>query len=152
MKKYDAYKDSGVKWIGEIPNHWEAHPTLICSIPLTDQHIEPCLCACPSSLKSSGKNQEKGPGQPCEYHRKPHFLSHHLSQNTAQNPCTRHQSAYRQHRHLPFPALSYDKKSASRQKKCQKCDPYDIFVSVLIPVRIKYLNRNLFFFISHSLF
>ena len=22
MKKYDAYKDSGVKWIGEIPNHW----------------------------------------------------------------------------------------------------------------------------------
>ena len=24
MKKYDAYKDSGVKWIGEIPNHWEA--------------------------------------------------------------------------------------------------------------------------------
>lgn len=23
MKKYDAYKDSGVKWIGEIPNHWE---------------------------------------------------------------------------------------------------------------------------------
>ncbi len=22
MKKYNAYKDSGVKWIGEIPNHW----------------------------------------------------------------------------------------------------------------------------------
>lgn len=23
MKKYDSYKDSGVEWIGEIPNHWE---------------------------------------------------------------------------------------------------------------------------------
>jgi type I restriction enzyme, S subunit len=22
MKKYDSYKDSGVEWIGEIPNHW----------------------------------------------------------------------------------------------------------------------------------
>jgi type I restriction enzyme S subunit len=23
MKKYDSYKDSGIEWIGEIPNHWE---------------------------------------------------------------------------------------------------------------------------------
>lgn len=23
MKRYDSYKDSGVKWIGEIPSHWE---------------------------------------------------------------------------------------------------------------------------------
>lgn len=23
MKKYNAYKDSGVKWIGEIPSHWK---------------------------------------------------------------------------------------------------------------------------------
>lgn len=23
MKRYTTYKDSGVKWIGEIPNHWE---------------------------------------------------------------------------------------------------------------------------------
>ncbi|MBT0887589.1 restriction endonuclease subunit S [Acinetobacter towneri] len=23
FEKYDAYKDSGVEWIGEIPNHWE---------------------------------------------------------------------------------------------------------------------------------
>ena len=22
MKRYNAYKDSGVKWIGEIPSHW----------------------------------------------------------------------------------------------------------------------------------
>ncbi|MBI2259350.1 MAG: hypothetical protein HYU67_10690 [Flavobacteriia bacterium] len=22
MKKYDSYKDSGVKWLGEIPSHW----------------------------------------------------------------------------------------------------------------------------------
>lgn len=24
MKRYDSYKDSGVKWIGEIPSHWNA--------------------------------------------------------------------------------------------------------------------------------
>jgi len=24
MKKYEQFKDSGVKWLGEIPNHWEA--------------------------------------------------------------------------------------------------------------------------------
>lgn len=23
MRRYDAYKDSGVKWMGEIPSHWE---------------------------------------------------------------------------------------------------------------------------------
>ena len=23
MEKYSSYKDSGVKWIGEIPEHWE---------------------------------------------------------------------------------------------------------------------------------
>ena len=23
MKRYDSYKDSGVKWLGEIPRHWE---------------------------------------------------------------------------------------------------------------------------------
>ena len=23
MKKYDNYKDSGIEWIGEIPEHWE---------------------------------------------------------------------------------------------------------------------------------
>lgn len=23
MKKYDAYKETGIEWIGEIPNHWE---------------------------------------------------------------------------------------------------------------------------------
>jgi len=25
MKRYDSYKDSGVKWLGEIPSHWEIH-------------------------------------------------------------------------------------------------------------------------------
>lgn len=24
MKKYDSYKDSGIEWIGEIPEHWES--------------------------------------------------------------------------------------------------------------------------------
>jgi type I restriction enzyme S subunit len=23
MKRYDSYKDSGIEWIGEIPEHWE---------------------------------------------------------------------------------------------------------------------------------
>ena len=23
MKQYDSYKDSGVEWIGEVPEHWE---------------------------------------------------------------------------------------------------------------------------------
>ena len=23
MKRYDSYKDSGVEWIGEVPEHWE---------------------------------------------------------------------------------------------------------------------------------
>ena len=23
MRRYNAYKDSGVKWIGEIPSHWD---------------------------------------------------------------------------------------------------------------------------------
>ena len=22
MRKYDSYKDSGIEWIGEIPEHW----------------------------------------------------------------------------------------------------------------------------------
>ena len=26
MKKYDSYKDSGVEWIGEVPEHWEVVP------------------------------------------------------------------------------------------------------------------------------
>lgn len=30
MKKYNAYKDSEVKWIGEIPEHWEITPLKFC--------------------------------------------------------------------------------------------------------------------------
>lgn len=30
MKKYDVYKDSGVKWIGEIPEHWKIAPLKSC--------------------------------------------------------------------------------------------------------------------------
>lgn len=26
MRKYDSYKNSGVKWLGEIPSHWEIMP------------------------------------------------------------------------------------------------------------------------------
>jgi len=28
MKRYDSYKDSGVKWLGKIPSHWEIMPGL----------------------------------------------------------------------------------------------------------------------------
>ena len=28
MERYDSYKDSGVKWLGEIPSHWEIMPGL----------------------------------------------------------------------------------------------------------------------------
>jgi len=27
MKRYDSYKDSGIKWLGEIPSHWEIRRT-----------------------------------------------------------------------------------------------------------------------------
>ena len=27
MKRYESYKDSGVKWLGEIPSHWEMRDT-----------------------------------------------------------------------------------------------------------------------------
>ena len=30
MKQYNSYKDSGVKWLGEIPSHWEAVPLKKC--------------------------------------------------------------------------------------------------------------------------
>lgn len=28
MERYDSYKDSGVKWLGQIPSHWEVLPGL----------------------------------------------------------------------------------------------------------------------------
>ena len=30
MEKYSSYKDSGVKWLGEIPSHWEVVPLKYC--------------------------------------------------------------------------------------------------------------------------
>ncbi len=29
FKKYDAYKDSGVEWLGEIPKEWSIKPGLV---------------------------------------------------------------------------------------------------------------------------
>lgn len=26
MKQYEKYKDSGIQWLGEVPNHWEINP------------------------------------------------------------------------------------------------------------------------------
>ncbi len=28
LQKYPAYKDSGIEWLGEIPEHWQIHPGL----------------------------------------------------------------------------------------------------------------------------
>lgn len=43
--RYDKYKDSGIEWIGEIPEHWETSKTLFSlSIPITDgAHTTPEL-------------------------------------------------------------------------------------------------------------
>lgn len=43
--RYDKYKDSGIAWIGEIPEHWETSKTLFSlSIPITDgPHTTPEL-------------------------------------------------------------------------------------------------------------
>lgn len=43
--RYDKYKDSGIEWIGEIPEHWETSKTLFSlSIPITDgPHTTPEL-------------------------------------------------------------------------------------------------------------
>ena len=29
MKKYDNYKDSGIEWIGDIPDHWIFYGSII---------------------------------------------------------------------------------------------------------------------------
>ena len=34
MKRYDSYKDSGVEWIGEVPNHWNCARLKFYSEPL----------------------------------------------------------------------------------------------------------------------
>ena len=39
MKKYDSYKDSGIEWIGEIPEGWE----------IKSQLRRCCLCVTPDS-------------------------------------------------------------------------------------------------------
>ena len=26
MKRYETYKDSGIEWLGEIPEHWKVVP------------------------------------------------------------------------------------------------------------------------------
>ena len=36
MKKYDNYKDSGIEWLGEIPEHWEVKSFRFCIDILTD--------------------------------------------------------------------------------------------------------------------
>ena len=37
MERYEKYKDSGIKWLGEIPKHWEIVPVKYSlEIPITD--------------------------------------------------------------------------------------------------------------------
>ena len=37
LPRYESYKDSGVKWLGEVPDHWEISKLKhVVSIPVTD--------------------------------------------------------------------------------------------------------------------
>ena len=47
MKKYPKYKDSGVSWIGEIPEHWEVRRMKFLFTERTEKNHpdEPILCA-----------------------------------------------------------------------------------------------------------
>jgi type I restriction enzyme S subunit len=44
MKPYEAYKDSGVEWIGEVPSHWEVLPLkylVKCNQKVLSENTEP---------------------------------------------------------------------------------------------------------------
>jgi type I restriction enzyme S subunit len=44
MKKYNEYKDSGIQWLGEIPEHWEvSHIKRICKKITDGAHTSPDL-------------------------------------------------------------------------------------------------------------
>ena len=47
MKQYDTYKDSGVQWIGEIPNHWDKRKMKYLFTERSEKNHseEPVLCA-----------------------------------------------------------------------------------------------------------
>lgn len=47
MATYDSYKDSGVKWLGQIPSHWEVNRLKHCFFTISEKgHPElPQLCA-----------------------------------------------------------------------------------------------------------
>jgi type I restriction enzyme S subunit len=50
-KKYPQYKDSGVEWLGEIPNHWHASKLKYHSIMYNGNSIS-------DSQKSDYENQD----------------------------------------------------------------------------------------------
>ena len=39
MKKYDTYKDSGIQWIGQVPEHWAILPMKHCANLFTGNSI-----------------------------------------------------------------------------------------------------------------
>ena len=44
MKRYDAYKDSGVEWLGEVPEHWKiSHLNRFCTKITDGAHTSPDL-------------------------------------------------------------------------------------------------------------
>ena len=47
MRKYDSYKDSGVKWMGEIPSHWKIQKVKFTFTERSEKNHpdEPVLCA-----------------------------------------------------------------------------------------------------------
>jgi len=42
MKSYDSYKDSGVEWIGRIPNSWDITPLYSVSYHTKEKNIDKC--------------------------------------------------------------------------------------------------------------
>ena len=51
MTRYESYKDSGVKWLGEIPSHWE-----VCKIK---HHYKMMTGFTPSTGKDAYYSEDK---------------------------------------------------------------------------------------------
>ena len=43
MKRYETYKDSGIEWLGEIPEHWKVCRTKNIVSLINERAIDPAL-------------------------------------------------------------------------------------------------------------
>jgi type I restriction enzyme S subunit len=55
LTKYDSYKDSGVEWLGEIPNHWE--------VKRVKDFLSNCIYGTSEKTNSEGKIEIMGMGE-----------------------------------------------------------------------------------------